>query len=172
LHSFSGLTADGSTPYSALVPLDGFLYGATYRDNVSGAGVIFKLDQGTDGVLPLSFSVAPESIALGSNATLTYSAPTAATCTASAAWTDAITTSGTKVLTPASAGIYSFILTCTDVGGVIRNAYASLIVNAPTAAPVDGGGDGGGGALSLLALALLGCTTIIAKLTRKQSDHE
>ncbi|MEP7311715.1 MAG: choice-of-anchor tandem repeat GloVer-containing protein [Pseudomonadota bacterium] len=172
LHGFTGITTDGSTPYSTLVPLSGALYGVTYSDSVSGTGTIYKLDLGTGGVLPLVFSITPESIALGASATLAYSSPTAATCLASAAWTDTITNTGTKVLTPTTPGIYSYVLTCTDAASVTRNAYASLVVNAPAAEPVDGGGDGGGGALSLLALALLGCTTIFAKLTRKQSDHE
>ena len=68
--------------------------------------------------------------------------------------------------------VWTVTFTCGDAAGVTRNAYTALVVTAPEAQPVDGGGDGGGGALSLLALALLGGITITAKLTRKQPDHE
>jgi uncharacterized repeat protein (TIGR03803 family) len=171
LHSFRGQAADGSTPYGTLVPFGGFLYGVTYTDSIVGSGTIFKLDLGTGGVLPVAFSVAPETIEIGATATLTYASPTAASCTASGSWTDVITTSGTKAVTPTSPGVYTYTFSCSD-GTVSRDAYAALVVTAPAAQPVDGGGDGGGGALSLLALALLGGITITAKLTRKQSDHE
>ncbi len=156
LHSFTAQAEDGGTPYATLLPYNGFVYGISFTDSIGSAGALFKLDEGSGGVLPVAFGLTADTLTLGSSATLTWSSPTAATCTASAGWTDTIATAGTKVITPSVAGVYNYILSCTDGAGVIRNAYASMYVTAPAAQSVDGGGTGGGGAVSLLALGLLG----------------
>ena len=156
LHSFTAQAEDGGTPYSTLLPYNGFVYGISFTDSIGSAGALFKLDEGSGGVLPVAFGLTADTLTLGSSATLTWSSPTAATCTASAGWTDTIATAGTKVITPSVAGVYNYILSCTDGAGVIRNAYASMYVTAPAAQSVDGGATGGGGAVSLLALGLLG----------------
>ena len=65
-------------------------------------------------------------------------------------------TSGTLVITPDTAGVYNYALSCTDGDGVVRSAYTSIVVNAPAADPVDGGASTkGGGALSTWSLLLL-----------------
>jgi uncharacterized repeat protein (TIGR03803 family) len=156
LHAFTSLTYDGGTPYTKLIPLGGFLYGLTYTDGTLGSGTAFKLDLGSNGVLPVSLTVSPESVAAGAGATLSWSSPTATSCTTAGAWADTVETSGTKALAPTDAGIYTYILTCTDAGGAVRNAHAALVVSAPSAQAVDGGATEGGGAIGVLALTLLG----------------
>lgn len=156
-------TYDGSVPYVGLVPYNGYLYGMTYTDNYVSAGSMFKIDQGSGGVLPVSLAVSPETITLGQSATLTWSSPTAASCLASQAWTDTISTSGSQTLTPTSAGIYTYDITCTDNDSTIRTTRAVLTVESPPAQSVDGGASTSGGgdmgplALLLLAAAALAC---------------
>jgi uncharacterized repeat protein (TIGR03803 family) len=164
LHSFTGSALDGYKPYASLLVVGSDLYGVTYADSVAGAGAIFKLDQGTNGVLPVEFSVSTSAIAFGASATLTWSSPTATSCTAGGAWTDTIATSGTLAVTPTAVGIYTYTLTCTDGPGVVRTATAALQVNAPALQPVDAGRSGGGGALSSLALLLLGALALAKKI--------
>ena len=157
LHSFLNSGQDGAQPYAGITPRGGFLYGATYTDGAAEVGALFKLDQGTNGTLPVRIGLTPARITIGQTSTLDWSAPGQSSCTTDGAWNDTVTTAGTKQLTPAVAGIYNYVLICTDGAGVVRNAYASLAVSAPAQAPVDGGGDGsGGGSFSLLGLALLG----------------
>jgi uncharacterized repeat protein (TIGR03803 family) len=155
LHAFTGTLTDGGVLYTTLIPLDGFLYGVSYSDSSLAAGTAFKLDLGAGGVLPVQLALSAETIAIGASTTLTWSSPDAASCTASGAWSDAIATSGTSTLLPPIAGIYTYILTCTDGAGVIRNGHIALVVTAPSAQPVDGGATDGGGALGAIALSLL-----------------
>jgi uncharacterized repeat protein (TIGR03803 family) len=160
LHGFTTAILDGGSPYATLLPLNGYLWGTSINDSNAQVGAVFKLDPG-DGVnLPVEINVAPASIPLGSTALLTWSSPTATGCTAAGVWSDTVATSGTKVVTPEFAAIYNYVLSCTDGAGVVRNAYASLRVNAPEQEPVDGGGSGGGSfsayLLLLLGVALLG----------------
>lgn len=163
LHSFQGSLLDGYKPYARLLPLDGLLYGASFADTTAGVGAFFKLDPGSAGTLPVEFSVSTTAIDFGGSATLTWSSPTAASCTASGSWVDAVGTSGTLAVTPTSVGIYTYLLTCTDGAGVLRTASAALQVRAPALQPVDAGGSGGGGALSLPALLLLGALALRRK---------
>jgi uncharacterized repeat protein (TIGR03803 family) len=157
LHSFLSSSTDGSQPYAGLTPRGGFLYGSSFTDPVTDVGALFKLDPGTGGTVPVRIGLTPARITTGQTSTLDWSAPGQATCTTDGAWNDTVGTAGTKQLTPTVAGIYNYVLICTDGAGVVRNAYASLAVSAPAQLPVDGGGDGsGGGAFSLLGLALLG----------------
>ena len=163
LHSFSGGALDGYKPYASLLVVGSDIYGVTFADSTAGAGAIFKLDLGTNGALPVEFSVSTTDIAYGASASLTWSSPTAATCIAGGAWTDTIGTSGTLSVTPTAVGIYTYTLTCTDGAGVARTATAALQVNAPALKPVDAGGSGGGGALSVPALLLLGALRLRRK---------
>jgi uncharacterized repeat protein (TIGR03803 family) len=163
LHSFTGSVLDGYKPYASLLVVGNDLYGVSFADGTSSAGAIFKLDQGTAGVLPVEFSVSTTAIAYGGSATLSWSSPTASTCTAGGAWTDTIGTSGSLSVTPTTVGIYTYTLACTDGASVVRTATAALQVNAPALQPVDGGGSGGGGALSVPALLLLGALALRRK---------
>ncbi|HXC58632.1 MAG TPA: choice-of-anchor tandem repeat GloVer-containing protein, partial [Steroidobacteraceae bacterium] len=164
LHSFAGTLLDGSKPYGTLLVVGNSLYGATFSDSVGGAGAIFKLDLGSNGALPVEFSVSTTDIDVGASATLTWSSPTASTCTTGGAWSDTVGTSGSLAVTPASAGIYTYTLTCTDGASVVRTASTAVRVKAPAAQPVDAGGSGGGGALSIPALLLLGALALRKKL--------
>lgn len=155
LHGFTGSADDGGTLHAGLTLLGDTLYGITYTDAVSGVGVVFKLDRGTAGVLPVRISASPVSLMIGSSTTLTWDTTGAATCTASGGWTDAVAVSGTLTVTPPTAGIYTYVLSCTDGAGVVRRGYASVEVVAPAGQPVDGNG-GGGGSLDLSLLLLLG----------------
>jgi uncharacterized repeat protein (TIGR03803 family) len=164
LHSFTGGVLDGYKPYASLLVVGSTLYGVTFADSTASAGAIFKLDQGTNGVLPIEFSVSATAIAYGASATLSWSSPTATSCTAGGAWSDTIGTSGTLSVTPTAVGIYNYTVTCTDAASVARTATAALQVNAPALQPVDGGGSGGGGALTIPALLLLGALSLAKKI--------
>ena len=162
LHNFIGSDVDGSKPYASLIVVGDSLYGVTTSDGIFGAGAIFKLDQGSGGALPVELSIAPTEITVGGSTTLTWSSPSAASCLPGGAWTETtIATSGTQSVTPASAGIYNYIISCTDGAGVARTTYAAVVVRAPEAESVDG--SGGGGALSIPALLLLGALALRKK---------
>jgi uncharacterized repeat protein (TIGR03803 family) len=155
LHGFTGSLNDGSAPYAGLLAVGNTIYGVTFSDQFANAGAIFKLDQGSNGALPVELSVSTAEILVGANVTLTWSSPSAASCSTSGSWSNTVGTSGSLSVTPASAGIYTYALTCTDAAAVVRSAYATLTVRAPPTTPVDGGG-GGGGTMSVSLLLLLG----------------
>ncbi len=158
LHAFIDLAADGLKPYAGLLLANGSIYGVSSTDGLLGTGSIFKLDVGSNGVLPVELAVSPTELTaeflVGVNATITWSSTGAATCTKSGAWAAGdTTTSGTQTVTLSAPGIYTYVLSCTDGAGVVRNAYTVLTVKAPPLEPVDGGG--GAGALSVPLLLLL-----------------
>lgn len=169
LHSFTTLLSDGQKPYATLTPgPNGLLYGAGFSDSSLGSGVLFRAELAPPGeTLPVTLSVSPETMTLGSSATITWSSPTASTCTTSGSWSDTIATSGSLTVTPTSAGILAYVLTCTDASNVSRVTAASLIVTTPALTPVDAGSDGsGGGSFPILGLVLLG-GALAFSLTRK-----
>lgn len=162
LHSFSGLVNDGSVPYATLLPLDGNLYGVSYTDALSGPGSVFRIvlpDAG--GTLPVTVTTTPDTIVLGASATLSWDSVGAVRCGVSepsgvgGVTSGDVAVSGSQTVTPQSAGVFYYGISCTDAAEVVHNAYAALRVTAPEAQPVDGGGDGGGGAVSPALLALL-----------------
>lgn len=163
LHGFTGGSFDGSSPYAGLLVAGGSLYGVTFSDSVLGvgAGAVFRLDTGSNGVLPVELSVSPAEVTIGGSATLTWSSPTATSCATSGAWTDTVGTSGTLAVTPGNVGLFTYVLTCGDGANVVRSAYASLAVKSPPAQTVDGGE--GGGALSVPVLLLLGALALRKK---------
>jgi uncharacterized repeat protein (TIGR03803 family) len=167
LHAFTGGALDGYKPYANLLVVGSDIFGVSFTDSAAAAGAIFKLDLGTNGVLPVEFSVSATDIAYGASATLNWSSPTATTCAAGGAWSDTIGISGSLAVTPTAVGIYTYTLTCTDGAGVVRTATAALQVNAPALQPVDAGGSGGGGALSVPALLMLGAL----RLRKKKSQE-
>lgn len=155
MHGFANSGTEGSNPHATLLPANGALYGASFN-GPSAEGALFKLDLGSNGTLPIEISVSPADILAGGSSTLTWSSPTAAaaTCSATGNWTNGDrAASGTESVTLLTPGIYIYALSCTDGAGVVRNAYATLVVEAPDRAPVDGGG--GAGALSYTMLLLL-----------------
>lgn len=72
LHGFIGSAADGNTPYATLTLVGDEIYGVTLTDALSGAGAMFRLDQGTGGVLPVRLQVSPASITVGGSTTVTW----------------------------------------------------------------------------------------------------
>ncbi len=156
LHSFSSLPLDGATSYNSVLPWNGGLLGTTFTDSSFGGGIVYKLQLPEAGnPLPIDLQLSPDSLTLGASATLSWSAPNQASCTTAGAWSDTVSTSGTKVQTPASVGIYNYALSCTDGVGVTRHAFAQLLVSAPPAQSVDGGATGSAGALGWWSMAML-----------------
>ena len=154
LHGFVNSGNDGAQPYAPVLLANNSIYGVSYSDSFSRSGAIFRLDTGSNGVLPIELSVSQAEIAFGSSAALTWASPTATACTAIGNWEGTtVAISGTLSVTPTSPGIYTYGLSCTDGAGVVRLAYTGLIVTAPPTQPVDGGG--GTGALSVTLLLLL-----------------
>jgi hypothetical protein len=100
----------------------------------------------------VTLSVSPSTLEVGQSATLTWSSTDATSCTASNAWTDTITTNGTKSLSPAAAGTYVYQIACTGAGGA---ATSTVSLNV-TAKAAESGGKGGGGALGLEMVLGLG----------------
>jgi uncharacterized repeat protein (TIGR03803 family) len=162
LHGFTGSLVEGAQPYAGLLLARGSIYAATFSDSLAGSGAIVKLDVGTGGVLPVELSVSTTEIAIGSSVQFTWTGPAGSTCAKLGTWTGTAAVTGSEAVTPASAGIYTYGIGCTDTASVVHNAYVTVAVKAPAAEPVDGGKSGGGGALSLTLLALLA-----ALLTRK-----
>jgi hypothetical protein len=106
----------------------------------------------------------PNSVTLGSSATLTWSSTNATACTASGGWSGSEAVSGSLSETPTSAGETIFTLTCTGAGGS-ANASAALVATALTVVGGSASGRiGGGGALDLTSLAGL---VVLAGLARR-----
>ena len=157
IHGFTSSDADGATLYGKLLPVGAYLYGVSYTDSSTSGGILFRMQPATTGAsLPVQFGISPTAITLGSTATLSWSSPSASTCVTSGAWTDTIATAGTLVVTPATAGVYNYAISCTDGAGVVRSAFTAVVVTAPPTQTVDGGATTkGGGALSPWSLLLL-----------------
>ena len=89
--------------------------------------------------LSVTLTVAPTSIVLGQTATLTWSAPSGSTCTASGGWSGSQAASGTAPTVPTATGSATYTLSCTATGGVYGSdtssgsATATLSVTPPTA---------------------------------------
>lgn len=166
LHGFVDLGVDGGSIYAGLLLANGSIYGASYSDTGNNKGTLFKLDLGSNAVLPVELAISPEQIVRGSNATITWSSPTAASCKATGAWTNGdVAASGTQTVAPLLAGIYIYGLSCTDGAGAVRHAYTALAATAPELDPQDGGASGTG-SLSVLMLLLL-ATLLFRKTLRE-----
>jgi uncharacterized repeat protein (TIGR03803 family) len=164
LHSFAGSGDDGQSPYATLLPLNGELFGVSYSDSAIGRGAVFKLVLPQDGTLPVQLSATPFQLEFGGSVTLSWSSPTAAACITGGAWNSTIGASGAEVITPPVPGYYTYVLTCTDAAGVVRNAYANVLVTSPERETVDGGA--GGGATSPWMLLLLAALLISIRLRK------
>jgi subtilisin family serine protease len=102
-----------------------------------------------------SITVSPAMIALGSSATLSWSEVNVSSCTASGSWSGTQPSSGTRTLTPATAGTSTYTLSC-------RNAHGSAQHSATLTAAVASGGGGGGGDFDALTLLVLGALVVRA----------
>ena len=117
----------------------------------SVTSVGFNVSYGPTGPPTVSIAVSPTSTAAGSPATLTWSATNATACTASGSWSGTEATSGTRTVTPASTGSYSYTLSCIGNGG---SATATAVLSA-TLVAVTVNAKSGGGAITGAMLALL-----------------
>src|SRR5260370_42568638 len=125
---------------------------ATPPDFLSGYGFIQA-----DAALALQAPTAPTltlgaaSIVAGGPRSLTWSGIDVTACAASGSWSGAQAVSGTTTVMPATAGDYTYTLTCNNAQGSAA-ASAKLTV---TAAPPSSGGGGGGGGFDVAALLSL-----------------
>ena len=107
-------------------------------------------------------SLSPASVTVGSQATLSWTAYGATSCTASGAWSGSQAAQGNQTITTSTVGTQTYSLSCDSPLGTGSN-QVSLTVNAQSSsssssAPSSSDPKGGGGALdglSLLALAML-----------------
>ena len=101
----------------------------TATDPVTGAtgSATFKV-----GAVSASVSIAPQSIALGGTATLTWSSENATACTASGSWNGALATSGTHAVTPLATGTYNYGLSCDGPGGPALASTSLVVAQPPT----------------------------------------
>jgi uncharacterized repeat protein (TIGR03803 family) len=178
LHSAYGGGEDGSQLYASVAfDAQGNLLGISNTDDVGGAGVIFKVEQATAGVLPVNLDISASEVVVNAKATITWNAPGAVTCDKFGSWNEAVVEEDPLSVTPTSGslqvdpaiGLYTYGLACADATGIVHNAYVALLVTAPPQQTVDGGQIvGGGGSISLLLLALFAALLIrkILKETR------
>jgi hypothetical protein len=76
----------------------------------------------------VTMSVSPSSIPAGQTATLTWSSTNASTCTASGAWTDPVSTSGSLGVSPSAPATYTYNLSCSSSGSSAATGSATLTV--------------------------------------------
>jgi hypothetical protein len=100
------------------------------------------------------------SIAAGTTTTITWSSSNAIMCTASGSWSGTLATSGSENLKPASAGMYTYSLSCSNAAGNSPLTSQTLDVTAATSS--SGSSSGGGGKLD--GLSLLGLATLLVGL--------
>lgn len=103
----------------------------------------------------LTFTATPTSVRSGQQATLSWSATNATSCTASNGWTGAKTSSGSQSVGPLFAPTM-FELTCNGPGGSVDSSV-SVSLTAPSRR---GGGGGELDAMILIALSLLATVRI------------
>jgi subtilisin family serine protease len=108
----------------------------------------------------VTLSLSPTTINAGGTSTLSWKVSNATSCSASGSWSGTQALTGSLMVSPSSAGSYTYNLTCTNADG-FTEATQVLTVVAPS------GGGGGGGALDLLALLTL-CGCAGARLRRER----
>ena len=122
------------------------IYGALRNSALPMTGATPNFNSGygfiqADAALALIPPAAPTltlgaaSIATGASTTIKWSSLNATSCTASGSWSGTLATSGSKTITPASAGNETFTLTCSNAGGTSAATSQTLSVGTPPAAP-------------------------------------
>lgn len=81
----------------------------------------------------VTITAQPTTINVGQSAVITWSSSAGTNCTASGAWSGGQSASGTKTITPTTAGVETFTLTCTGGAYSGGTASATLTVNPSTA---------------------------------------
>jgi hypothetical protein len=168
------LQADSSlTPTQVIAALQGSALAMTPR-STSASG--YDYDDG-HGFLQVdaafsslassaTISVSPTSIAVGSSATLTWSAINASGCTASGSWSGSQAASGTQTVTPTAAGTDTYTLTCTGTSGSVTSS-TTLTVTASSSTSSTSSSHGGG-ALDTFTLLSLGGVLLAARRFRRR----
>lgn len=114
---------------------------ATLSINAGGGAGTKSVSLSGTGVLPPSFQTlltpSASSVSLGAPVTLTWSSTTGAVCAASGGtpsdgWTGTLPASGNMSVTEATAGTYTYGLTCTTAQNASSFASASVTVTAAT----------------------------------------
>lgn len=116
--------------------------------------------QNIPAIIPAAptLSLASTSIVTGSSTTITWSSANTTGCTASGAWTGALTSNGSQTVSPAAVGTDTYTLFCSNVAG--NSQPTSIILTVTAAAPPPNSGGGGGGSLEFASLlGLLGIWT-------------
>jgi len=91
----------------------------------------------TSGAPPATptLTLASSSVAVGKSTTITWSSPTATSCTASGSWSGTLAASGSQTITPATIGSETFALTCWNLGGPSAAVSASLQATSAAVTP-------------------------------------
>jgi hypothetical protein len=139
----------------------------------NGAAIIIPLS----GVASIKLSISSSATATttGTPVTLTWTASSGVTCSATGgstadSWTGVIAASGTQAVIETGAGTYLYGLTCT-AGSQTAKAQVSVVVNlAPAPTPTVSGGGGAFDIISLLSLAAAtGCRGTRQRRTGRRS---
>lgn len=110
--------------------------GATVRSDT--ATVVVIACQAPPQQAPIvNFTVTPQVITLGQSVNAVWSTQFAQTCNASGNWSGTKALSGSETITPTSAGVHTFTLTCTGPGGsttihqnvTVNPASANLVIS-------------------------------------------
>jgi uncharacterized repeat protein (TIGR03803 family) len=129
-------STDGATPVANPIQgADGQFYGTASVGGTSNYGTVWQVIPATTLANPITISLSPTTIALGSSTTLSYSSPVAYGATMSqcfatssdSEWSGVKTikpTATTLSLKPANAGTYVYTITC----GGTQSASATLTV--------------------------------------------
>lgn len=111
----------------------------------------------------ISLTLSPSNIEVGATATLSWSnTGTSASCTASGAWSGTQPSAGSLLVTPSSAGSYTYTLTCSSAAGDSSVNDSSTLVVTST---VTGSGKSGGGAFGWRGLAGLAAILALRRRT-------
>lgn len=79
----------------------------------------------------VSIGANPTALTFGESSTLTWSSTNASACQASGDWSGSVATAGTRIVSPAAGGTYTYTLNCNGVAN-----SASIVVAAAAATPV------------------------------------
>jgi hypothetical protein len=78
--------------------------------------------------VPVDISLSPPMIPAGGSAALNWSAPGAASCTASDSWSGGLASSGTQTVTQSAPGYFNYTVTCAGISGsytAVLTAYGT-----------------------------------------------
>jgi hypothetical protein len=82
-----------------------------------------------------ALTIGSNSLVLGTSTLLTWSDANAASCSATGSWSGTLPASGSKRVTPTSAGTETYSLTCANAEGASATSTVTLTVTAPPVAP-------------------------------------